>query len=68
MSELLPKDPKYATEVYPLPYSNPKGKIVIRKGKDVVVIWPGDLTKVINALTDLEWKQTVETGEVLVDA
>lgn len=65
---MLPKDPKYATEVYELPYSNPKGKIVIRKGSDLVIIWPGDLSAVINALTDFEWKQTVETGEVSTQA
>lgn len=62
MDTLLPKDPKCVTEVYALPYSDPPGKIVIRKGSALVVIWPGDLAKVISALTDLEWKQTVGEG------
>lgn len=66
MATLLPKDPKCVTEVYALPYSDPPGKIVIRKGSAVVIIWPGDLAEVINALTDFEWKQTM--GEVATGA
>lgn len=48
------KDLGCVTEVYSLPYSNPKGKVAIRKGSGVVVIWPGDLPGVIRQLTELK--------------
>lgn len=53
------RDPDYKTEVYELPNSTPPGKVVIRKDRELVVIWPGDLPEVIDALMDLEWKQVL---------
>lgn len=45
-----------ATEVYRLQPSNPPGKVVIRKGSNLVVVWPGDLHDLITKLVDLEWE------------
>lgn len=50
MGNINARDPLYVTEVYPLPDSDPDGKVVIRKGRDIVIIWPGDLPKLINQL------------------
>lgn len=55
MGELGVKDLELKTEVYLLKDSNPPGKVVVRKGSNVVIIWPGDLSKVIDQLIDLEW-------------
>lgn len=53
------KDTK-PTEVYRLEPSNPPGKVVIRKGSNLVVVWPGDLRDLIEKLIDLEWEMTLE--------
>lgn len=43
------------TEVYELENSTPPGKVVIRKGRGMVIVWPGDLWKLIDRLTELAW-------------
>lgn len=52
---MFPKDTEVDTEVYVLEGSNPRGKVVIRKGRDLVFVWPGDLSKLIDDLIEVEW-------------